>query len=289
MSRSGFGWLFNTSPGHEPARLAGSLCVVFTLGGLVDRAQPLASRVMKSRVARRREPFLSGTKAYSSRSQEHTENANHEGDESAHVGVWTPPTPPHMPASFLAVVLFSSLLGDSGPRRPARNRGDRGPRGDGARSAECSRRGGCRLSWTAIRAVARQDESRMLRVRRSESIGPGVKAEVIVTGLLDRAGVGASRIVISGPRPPAQSGALTGRDFGCGAWRYGEGGLPDCAISRHLGRPGALGPAGQGREEAFGQRGLSRVLAGANFGCPLEGPPTVNGRRFYMTTDRFGL
>jgi len=127
----------------------------------------------------------------------------------------------------------------------------------------------------------------MLRARRSESIGPGVKAGVEVTGLLQRAGVGASRIVRSGPRPPAQSGDLTGRDFGCGSWRSGEGGLPDCAFSRHLGRAGALGPAGQGQEEAFGQRGLSRVSAGANFGCPLEGPRAANGRRFYMTTDRF--
>ena len=35
-----------------------------------------------------------------------------QGDESAYVGVWASPTPQHMPASFLAVALFSSLLGD---------------------------------------------------------------------------------------------------------------------------------------------------------------------------------
>ena len=62
-----------------------------------------ASRVTKERLALRREPhsceFLSGTKASSSPSWGHAENANPEGDEAAYV-----------PASFLAVAFFSSLL-----------------------------------------------------------------------------------------------------------------------------------------------------------------------------------
>ena len=33
-----------------------------------------------------------------------------QGDESAYVGVWASPAPPHMPASFLAVAFISSLL-----------------------------------------------------------------------------------------------------------------------------------------------------------------------------------
>jgi hypothetical protein len=43
---------------------------------------PLTSRVMKGHLTRRREPFLSGTKAFSSRSQESAENAGEDRGDS---------------------------------------------------------------------------------------------------------------------------------------------------------------------------------------------------------------
>jgi hypothetical protein len=52
---------------------------------------------MSRHLARRREPFLLGAKAFSSRSWEHAKNPNPEGDESA-----------YMPASFLAVAFSAA-------------------------------------------------------------------------------------------------------------------------------------------------------------------------------------
>jgi hypothetical protein len=39
---------------------------------------------------------------------EHAEEANPVGDESAYVGVWAKPTPPHMPFSFLPVAFSAA-------------------------------------------------------------------------------------------------------------------------------------------------------------------------------------
>jgi len=52
---------------------------------------------------------------------EHAEEANPVGDESAYVGVWPKPTPPHMPFSFLPVAFFSSLQEGFEPSRRQRS------------------------------------------------------------------------------------------------------------------------------------------------------------------------
>jgi hypothetical protein len=75
-----------------------AVAIFSSLLALHGSLAPLTSRVMKRHLTRRREPFLSGTKAFSSRSQESAENAGEDGGD-----------PPYIAFSFSPSAFFGSL------------------------------------------------------------------------------------------------------------------------------------------------------------------------------------